>query len=457
MFPITERYGVDLFSLFSHLDEGVILVDADDHIRWISPPGIAMLGETIEKLLDRHIDQLFIEGSEINFLDETLMEIRLPDASGKQMYITFKDVPLPSREGGNWKAFVFRDISLMRDLEEELKRQRRSVDIATKNSKMKEILDLMLNVASSNATVLIQGESGTGKELIANAIHQHSSRNNRPLITINCSALPETLLESELFGHAKGSFTGAFTDKKGRFEIADGGTIFLDEIGELSLHLQVKLLRVLQERCFERLGSNKTINVDIRIIAATNRNLRHEVEKGNFRADFYYRLNVVPVLLPPLRERMEDIPLLINHFLREFSAKGYKSVKGVSSEVMDIFMRYHWPGNIRELENAIEHALVCSREEIIKLEDIPSDIRGEAGIDNQPPPMAAMMSSTPPTSISPSHYSDTLPGGRKPYRMVSLDDCRRALTACGGNKSMAARHLGIHRTTLHKKLAAANK
>jgi transcriptional regulator with PAS, ATPase and Fis domain len=425
--------SVDLFRIFNHLDEGIILVDKNDVIRWISSPGSEILGKNADRLPGAHIDEIFIEGTEVSLLDETLTGIKLPGDNGKSLYITFKYVPLRDTSGGVWKGLVFRDISMLKDLEDELKIHRKQVSVITKNRRMKEILDLCLSIASSNVTALVQGESGTGKELIAHIIHQHSQRNSFPFIKLNCAAFPETLLEDELFGHAKGAFTGAFTDKPGRFEIADGGTIFLDEIGELSLHLQVKLLRVLQSRSFERLGSNKTITVDVRIIAATNRNLKEEIKKGRFREDLYYRLNVVPIYLPPLRERKEDIPLLINHFLREFEKKGYRPINAVSSEAMNGFMNYDWPGNIRELENAIEHSLVCTKDDIIAVESLPLDIKDKT-------PAGVLKRSS-----------------KKSYKKVTVKECLDAVKECGGNKAMAARTLGIDRATLHRKVKSAKK
>lgn len=427
-----DNIDVNLERIFNHLDEGVLLVDGADRVRWISSPGYEILGPSAKALIGQHIDFLFIEGTEINFLDETLTEVRLPGSDGNHMFITFKFVPLKSRdEHGQWKAFVFKDISLMKDLEEELTKKRHEIKIVTRSPKMRQILELVNIISRTTATVLIQGETGTGKELIAEAVHYQSDRRTKPLIKVNCSALPENLLEDELFGHVKGAFTGAYTDKKGRFELADGGSIFLDEIGELSPHLQVKLLRVLQHRSFERIGSGKTINVDVRVIAATNRNLKAEVEEGRFRADLYYRLNVVSIELPPLRERKEDIPVLVNHFLKEFAQKGYREVKGVSSQVMEAFFAYHWPGNVRELENAIEHALVCSRDEVLQLEDLPLDIQ---------------------RAFSNSEGFTQTVRKRKPYRKVTRKDCINALKKAGGNKALAARLLGINRTTLYRKL-----
>jgi two-component system NtrC family response regulator len=240
------------------------------------------------------------------------------------------------------------------------------------SSKMKRIYDMVARVAKSDSTVLLQGESGTGKELIARAIHFNSSRAKKPFITVNCSAIPENLMESELFGHVKGAFTGAVKDKVGKFEAAEGGTIFLDEIGDIRKDLQVKLLRVLQEKSIDKVGSTQDINVDVRVIAATNILLETAIEEGKFREDLFYRISVIPILLPPLRERKDDIPLLVQHFMAKHGGKNCKML----SEVLDILNRYDWPGNVRELENIIERAIVLKKEDnVINPEDIPDHIK----------------------------------------------------------------------------------
>ncbi len=234
-------------------------------------------------------------------------------------------------------------------------------EIVSTSHAMEEVLNMAGRVAASNATVLLRGESGTGKELLAKAIHYHSPRANAPLIKVNCAALPETLLESELFGHEKGAFTGATARRTGRFEAADRGTLFLDEIGELTPGMQVKLLRVLQEREFERLGGNETIKVDVRVITATNRDIEKAVNEGAFREDLYYRLNVVSVVIPPLRDRKEDIPGFLDLFIKKYSRENKKSITGISAETRDLLMRYSYPGNVRELENIIERAVVLAK------------------------------------------------------------------------------------------------
>ncbi len=247
--------------------------------------------------------------------------------------------------------------------------------IIGKDHKMRQIYNLILDIAPTDATVLIQGESGSGKELIARAIHLHSHRKDKPFVVVNCSAYPQTLLESELFGHEKGAFTGATHKRIGRFELADKGTLFLDEIGEIPLMSQVKLLRFLQFQKFERLGATASIGVNVRIIAATNKDLSKEVEKGAFREDLYYRLNVIPINIPPLRVRRNDISLLVEYFLKRLNSRGNKKVKGISSEVMDILMHYSWSGNVRELENIIEHAFILTKDEFIGEQSLPLNIR----------------------------------------------------------------------------------
>ncbi|MFN3680413.1 MAG: sigma-54-dependent transcriptional regulator [Nitrospira sp.] len=239
---------------------------------------------------------------------------------------------------------------------------------------IKQVLEFVRKVADSDSTVMIQGESGTGKELVARMLHFNSYRRDRPLVSVNCGAIPENLLESELFGHEKGAFTGATHSRMGRFEMAHGGTIFLDEIGEMSLPLQVKLLRVLQERAFERVGGNRTIQVDVRIIAATNQNLEALIEEKRFRRDLFYRLNVIPIVIPPLRERKSDIPLLIDHFLARFNQTKRTRVTGISHEAVRLLMQYDWPGNIRELENLVERMVVLKKEGELSVSDLPDKI-----------------------------------------------------------------------------------
>ena len=266
-------------------------------------------------------------------------------------------------------------------LQNELKAKFQPDNMVGNSQAMQEVFDLMSQVSGSDATVLIRGESGTGKELVAQAIHYNSLRADKPFIKVNCAALPESVIESELFGHEKGAFTGAMNTRKGRFEMADGGTIFLDEIGEISPMTQVKLLRVLQEREIERVGGSETIKVNVRILAATNRNLEEEIEKNTFREDLYYRLNVFPIHIPPMRERKTDLMLLADFFTEKYSKKNRKHIKRISSSAIDLIMSYHWPGNVRELENCIERAVLLSTDQVIHAYHLPPSLQSAESSD----------------------------------------------------------------------------
>jgi DNA-binding NtrC family response regulator len=297
-------------------------------------------------------------------------------------------------------------------------------NILGKNTRMQVIYDLISDISNTDSTVLIQGQSGTGKELIARAIHYNSYRKNKPFVVANCSAYSQNLLESELFGHEKGSFTGAIRRKTGRFELAHGGTIFLDEIGEVSPPTQILLLRVLQDHRFERVGGEETLEVDVRVIAATNKNLMEEIRKGTFREDLYYRLNVIPIFVPPLHERKDDVPLLASHFLKKFCQEKGKGVTGISSEVMEIFLAHSWPGNVRELENVIEHAIIIAKQEKILPKDLPQYLL------QQPLPTKQLIS---------------LQDHEKDLIMKTLEEMN-------WNKHQTAKRLKINRSTLYGKM-----
>jgi DNA-binding NtrC family response regulator len=313
-------------------------------------------------------------------------------------------------------------------LEEELSLARGVHQLVGQSEPIERIRAIIQTAAGSEATVLIQGESGTGKEIIANAIHAQSKRSRGPLVKMNCAAVPETLLESELFGHEKGAFTGADRRRIGRFEQADGGTLFLDEVCEMHPRLQAKFLRALQEREIERLGSSTTVPVDVRIIAATNRELKKALEEGVLREDLYYRLNVILLQVPPLRERMDDVPILAMHFLRKYAAREGAATSGIADEAMNVLLSYSWPGNVRELENAIERAVVLGHAEKLRAQDLPPQVHRRA--DDQHP-------------LVPAHLT---------LEEMEKLAIAQALRLTGGNKSEAAERLGIHRTSIYDKM-----
>jgi putative PEP-CTERM system response regulator len=328
------------------------------------------------------------------------------------------------------RALSTRELVLQhRRLQHELDSQRESSAIIGKSTEMQRLMEVVRQVAPTKASVLITGESGVGKELIADAIHRLSDRSEQPMVKVHCAALSESLLESELFGHEKGAFTGAIGRKRGRFELANTGTVFLDEIGEINQSVQIKILRVLQEKQFERVGGEETISVDVRIVSATNRDLRAEIAEGRFREDLFYRLNVVNIHVPPLRERKEDIPLLTAAFIKEFARENGKAVEGIDPRARAALHKHDWPGNIRELRNSIESAVVMAKGSVITLDDLPPSINpdGDEG--------------------------DTIRIGVG----VRLDEAEReiirsTLAACNGNKTRTAEILGIGRKTLHRKI-----
>ncbi|MDH3952021.1 MAG: sigma 54-interacting transcriptional regulator [Deltaproteobacteria bacterium] len=314
---------------------------------------------------------------------------------------------------------AFRDVTDLIGLQIRLGQITSFAGIIGQDHKMLQIFEQIRELATNDYPVHIMGETGTGKELVAAAIHNESRRGGGPFVPINCGALPEGVLESELFGHVKGAFSGAIRDKKGRFELADGGTIFLDEVVDLTKSMQVKLLRVLQEGTFERVGGEKTVSVDVRVISAANRDLKREVERKNFREDLYYRLNVVPVELPPLRTRKNDIPLLAEEFLRQASEQGQKTA-GLSKKALSMMMDYLWPGNVRELQNALHYALVKCKGRLIRPEDLPMELKSRRS------------------------------SRRGPTRKLNPEMVQAALDLTGGNKAKAARHLGVGRATLYR-------
>ena len=330
------------------------------------------------------------------------------------------------------REFSYRDLQRENTLlKERLGEQFAESNIIARSTKMREVLENIALIAPSDATVLILGESGTGKELIANLIHERSSRAKKPFIKLNCAVLTEALLESELFGHEKGSFTGATERKPGRFELANEGSFFLDEVGEMSPTTQVKLLRVLQEQQFERVGGTELITVDIRIIAATNKELIKEVEASRFREDLYYRLNVVPIQLPPLRERKEDIPPLAEYFLKFYGEKNHRETVQILPESLDLMMRYDWPGNVRELENTIERGVIIARSEYLTPDELPPNIRKIAE--------------------STTRYSSEVTVGST-IKEMEKEFIAQTLASVAGNRTRTAKLLGITRKTLQNKI-----
>jgi len=321
-----------------------------------------------------------------------------------------------------------------RSLREALGQRYEFKNIVARSPQMQEVLAVVERVAPSNATVLLGGESGVGKDMIARALHHRSKRAAGPFVKINTTAIPENLLESELFGYEKGAFTGATTSKRGKFELADKGTIFLDEIGDVPASTQVKLLRVLQEREFERLGGTKTVRVDVRVVAATNQDLRAALEQGTFREDLFYRLNVVPISIPPLRQHKEDIPYLVDHFIQQFAHESEKPITGITPAAMKVLIEFHWPGNVRELENIIERAVALSNGPVLDVDDVRLD-------------------------LSPSKASATAAGGvpfppeGQTLEQFEDDIIREALRRAEGNKSQAARLLGLSRNALRYRLS----
>ncbi len=326
----------------------------------------------------------------------------------------------------------FRDLSFIKSLRKEIRTKYSYRNIISKNKKILEILQSLPDIAASTATVLIQGDSGTGKELFANALHELSNRKERPFIKVNCGALPETLLESELFGYKRGAFTDAKRDKPGRFRLAEGGTIFLDEIGEISKSIQVKLLRVLEQKEYEPLGSVETEKANVRVIAATNRDLWAMVQASGFREDLYYRLNVMPIYIPPLRERKEDIPLLVEHFIDVFNQTVEGGINGITSSAMKILLNHDYPGNVRELENIIEHAFILCREQYVTPKNLPDYLTDR--------------------------FSGRTVKGKKLELVGNYEKqlIEETLRQHGGNIKRAAEELGVHRSTLWRKMKKNN-
>jgi len=430
-----ERYRSNLEAIFRSIKDPIITTDKDGAVIAMNEAATKMCGLSPEAIGQKY--EKLVKGCNgicADYLNEAIRKREAVDAvridclphDGPGRVVSLSAFPLldPQR-AFKGVVMVFRDETRLVNLETELKSHKQFYRLVGRSEKMQRLYSFIEVLAGRLTTVLITGETGTGKELAAEALHAGSERSTRPLVKVNCSALPENLLESELFGHVKGAFTGAIKERIGRFQKADGGTILLDEVGDLSSNIQARLLRVLQEREFERVGDSTPIKVDVRIISATNKDLREKVKMGKFREDLYYRLKVVEIEMPPLRERRDDIPLLVDHFCKNFNKEFNKSIGGVSNEAMKVFLDYAWPGNVRELEHSLEHAFVLCQGKTITLDDLPLDLLTQV---RHPDPLSIATGDDGAKAI--------------------LD----ALDKTGGNKAKAARLLGIDRVTLYRKM-----
>lgn len=458
-------------------NQSVLIVDDDDHIRNMLFEHLDVQGYQVQQA---RTGAELVAKIEKGFEGVVLLDVQLPDANGLELLdrirekTPFNKVIIVTAHGSIGMAMTalrekdafyvhskledgflsrlsisvkngFNEMLLgsqVRQLKSQLGEKKVKTEIITFSPKMQRVLTLISQVTDSKVSVLITGESGTGKELVARAIHSSGIRSTKPFVAINCAGIPENLLESELFGYEKGAFTGAYGRKKGKFEVANGGTLFLDEIGELSLVLQAKLLRVLQEQEFERLGGTEKISVDVRILSATNRDLKEEVAQGGFREDLYYRLSVFPITLPPLRERSEDIPLLAEYFRAKYSKAENKDIKEFSSDSMRLVTSYSFPGNVRQLENAIAHAVVVSQGPQIEAKDLPAYLGSR---DREVELEGIGLIERIERSL------------KKPEDIPKLDELvmkviDKAVAIHDGQLGEAAKSLGIHRTTLYRKL-----
>jgi two-component system, NtrC family, response regulator HydG len=432
-----------LEAIFGSVKEGIIAVNAEGVVTDANRAMEAICCVPIDHLIGkRFVDTQTKCGKTCHaVLQETLSQeteikecqIGCDRKKRPQQVVVLNSSPLIDSNGRSSGAvLVLRDITDMLGLEKELRDRYKYQRLIGKSKRMQEIYELLENLANLETTILITGESGTGKELVAKALHYAGQRAHQPFVKVNCSALTESLLESELFGHVKGAFTGAIRDRQGRFQMADGGTILIDEIGDISPLIQLKLLRVLQEKEFERVGESTPCKVDVRVITSTNKDLKEKVRKGEFREDLYYRLKVMEIALPALRDRLEDLPLLIDHFCHLFRTRYKKKIEGVSAEVLGLFMQHAWPGNVRELEHILEHGFVLCNARTIRPEHLPSEIK---------------------------EYSDTesvrihsIPSTKK----LAAEDVRGALEKALWNKTKAAHLLGVNRRTIHRKIRQFN-
>ncbi|MBN1883102.1 MAG: sigma 54-interacting transcriptional regulator [Deltaproteobacteria bacterium] len=436
----TNKHFVDL--ILDNIADGVFTVDTDWKITSFNTAAENIVGIEKSEALGRRCHDVFsasictsrcalrhsIETGEA-IIDQ---KIDIINSSGDKVPISISTAVMRDADGTVLGGVeTFRDLSAMEELRKEISSRYTFEDIVGKHQAILDIFDILPDISESDSTVLIEGKSGTGKELFARAIHNLSPRSSGPFVAVNCAALPESLLESELFGYVRGAFTNATQDKPGRFALAKAGTILLDEVGELPLPTQVKLLRVLQERSYEPLGSVKSVDADVRIIASTNRDLAQMVREGLFREDLFFRLNVLRIRLPELINRRGDIPLLVDHFVARHAARTGKPIVGVSDDVLSFLMRYNFPGNVRELENIIEHGVVLCRGEIIEMEHLPTELFGNA-----------------PALMSEIGTGDLKTTRSQAEKQIIID----ALARYDGNRLQTARELGMHKTTLWRKM-----
>ena len=430
-----ENERKNLEYILDNLAEGIIVHDKDRRILFFNRSAEKITGYSRKDILGKDCHEAFGEpfcGSRCSFqkgppdpMDQLFYPLNILTRKGEPRRVEMIVIGTQDHTGCLTGIIAsFRDVSDLIGLKIRVGELTGFAGIIGQHPKMLQVYGQIRDLSTNDYPVCITGETGTGKELVANAIHNESRRGGGPFVPVNCAALPEGILESELFGHVKGAFTGAVRDKKGRFELAHGGTLFLDEVGDLPKPVQAKLLRVLQEGSFERVGGEKTISVEVRLICATNRDLKREMEKGNFREDLYYRINVVPIHLPPLKERKDDIPLLLDHFIEQALEEGQET-RGFSREALDAMTDYGWPGNVRELQSALRFALVKSKGRIITPADLPLEMQ----------------------------HREKAGSARGSSRKLDLDSVRTTLAQTGGNKAKAARLLGVGRATLYRFLA----
>jgi len=459
---LEPRYGS---IIFEHIPHGIFTVDGAGKITSFNRAAERITGwqrgevvgqECAKVFRSNHCEHsCFLRSSIEEGQQHRDEEVVITRKDGSELLVSVSTANLEDENGRVVGGVeMFRDLSMVAELRRQINGSYTSSDIISKSASMRGVRELLPLVAKSTSTVLVEGEPGTGKELVARAIHNLGPRKDKPFIAVNCGALPETLAESELFGHKKGAFTDAVKDKPGRFAMAQGGTLFLDEVGEISPAVQVKLLRVLQEREYTPLGGVTPEPADVRILAATNRDLTSEVSAGRFRQDLFFRLNIVRINLPPLRARAEDIPLLVNHFIAKFNALQGRRITGISEKSLSLLMRYDYQGNVRELENAIEHAFVICGGGVIEVEDLPPYIRGERVI-----PVSHADSGGGVFAVAGHNAESTAElvaldaqASIGPLQNAEATAIREALMRHGSNRTRAAAELGISRNTLWRKM-----